>query len=52
MMSKRTYTQKDGSIWEWDETKELTKYIKEMHQENVGDSEGWRQDSSKKSKKS
>ena len=26
-MTTRTYTQKDGTIWEWEETKELKKWI-------------------------
>jgi len=30
-MTKRTYTQKDGTIWEWDETAELVKLLKEIH---------------------
>lgn len=30
-MTKRTYTQKDGTIWEWDETPELLKLIEELH---------------------
>jgi len=28
-MAKRTYTQKDGTIWEWEETKETQKALKE-----------------------
>lgn len=30
-MTKRTYTQKDGTIWEWDETPELVKLLKELY---------------------
>ncbi len=30
-MTKRTYTQKDGTIWEWNETPELSKFIKQLH---------------------
>jgi hypothetical protein len=30
-MTVRTYTQKDGTIWEWDETPELVEYIKNLH---------------------
>ena len=26
-MAQRTYTQKDGTIWEWDETPEVVKEI-------------------------
>ena len=29
-MALRTYTQKDGSIWEWEETEELVKLLKEI----------------------
>ena len=51
-MTTKTYIQKDGTVWEWEETKELIKYIKEMHQTNNGDSERWRQDSPEKIKES
>jgi hypothetical protein len=30
-MTTRTYTQKDGTIWEWDETPELVKLLSEIH---------------------
>lgn len=30
-MTTRTYTQKDGTIWEWDETPELLQLLKELH---------------------
>jgi hypothetical protein len=30
-MTKRTYTQKDGTVWEWEETAELSKFIKKLH---------------------
>ena len=30
-MTKRTYTQKDGTIWEWNETPELLQLLKELH---------------------
>jgi hypothetical protein len=30
-MTTRTYTQKDGTIWEWDETPEVVKAIKDYH---------------------
>jgi hypothetical protein len=30
-MTTRTYTQKDGTIWEWNETPELLKLLKELH---------------------
>jgi hypothetical protein len=30
-MATRTYTQKDGTIWEWEESKELLKILKEIH---------------------
>jgi hypothetical protein len=31
-MTTRTYTQKDGTIWEWDETPELLEQLKQLHQ--------------------
>lgn len=31
-MTTRTYTQKDGSIWEWEETNELVELLKQLHQ--------------------
>jgi hypothetical protein len=30
-MTTRTYTQKDGTIWEWDETPELVKLLSQLH---------------------
>jgi hypothetical protein len=30
-MTTRTYTQKDGTIWEWEETPELVKLLAELH---------------------
>lgn len=30
-MTTRTYTQKDGTIWEWNETPELLRQLKELH---------------------
>jgi hypothetical protein len=30
-MTTRTYTQKDGTIWEWNETPELLKLLTELH---------------------
>jgi hypothetical protein len=32
-MTTRTYTQKDGTIWEWEETPELLKLLVEIHSE-------------------
>jgi len=32
-MTTRTYTQKDGTIWEWEETPELLKLLAEIHSE-------------------
>jgi hypothetical protein len=32
-MTTRTYTQKDGTIWEWEETVELLQQLKELHEE-------------------
>lgn len=31
-MTTRTYTQKDGTIWEWEETPELIEQLKVIHQ--------------------
>jgi hypothetical protein len=39
-MTKRTYTQKDGTIWEWDETPELLRLLKELHTNNNTTSTG------------
>lgn len=30
-MTTRTYTQKDGTIWEWEESSELLQILKEIH---------------------
>lgn len=51
-MTTRIYTQKDGTVWEWEETKELSQYIKEIHQKNVTDITGRRQSTSEESKAS
>jgi hypothetical protein len=51
-MAIRTYTQKNGSVWEWEETEELLKYIDQMHQKNARNPEGRGQNSFEKSKKS
>lgn len=29
-MSTKTFQQKDGTIWEWEETEELRKFIQEQ----------------------
>ncbi len=39
-MTKRTYTQKDGTIWEWDETPELLQLLKELHTKESTPSSG------------
>lgn len=36
-MTTRTYTQKDGTVWEWEETPELIQQLKEIHQPNNND---------------
>jgi hypothetical protein len=36
-MTTRTYTQKDGTIWEWSETPEVLKALKELHDETKTD---------------
>lgn len=33
-MSVRTYTQKDGTIWEWEETPELIEQIKKLNEQD------------------
>ena len=30
-MTTRTYTQKDGTIWEWEETPELLSILAQIH---------------------
>ena len=30
-MATRTYTQKDGTIWEWEETPELLNILTQIH---------------------
>ena len=30
-MTTRTYTQKDGTIWQWEETPELVKLLTKLH---------------------
>lgn len=30
-MTIRTYTQKDGTIWEWEETPEVIESLKQVH---------------------
>lgn len=30
-MATRTYTQKDGTIWEWEETPELLTLLAQIH---------------------
>jgi len=30
-MTTRTYTQKDGTLWEWEETPETIEALKELH---------------------
>jgi hypothetical protein len=31
-MTTRTYTQKDGTIWEWEETLETIEALKQLHE--------------------
>lgn len=33
-MTTRTYTQKDGTEWSWEETPELVELLKQLHTEN------------------
>lgn len=51
-MTVRTYTQKDGSVWEWEETPSVLEYINQMHQKNVTNTTGRGQDTSEESQKS
>lgn len=39
-MTTRSYTQKDGTVWEWDETKETQKALKEYHSKFTGNYPG------------
>lgn len=32
-MTTRTYTQKDGTIWEWEETLQLLRQLEELHKQ-------------------
>lgn len=34
-MTKRTYTQKDGTIWEWEETQEVIEALKKLHENPI-----------------
>jgi hypothetical protein len=36
----RTYTQKDGTVWEWNETSELVKQLEKIHQQQSESSTG------------
>lgn len=36
-MTKRTYTTKSGTTFEWDETKEVLEAIKQLHDETKND---------------
>lgn len=38
-MKKRTYTQKDGTIWEWEESPTASKLIKELHEKKKDNQE-------------
>jgi hypothetical protein len=33
-MTKKTHTQKDGTVWEWNETPEVKKALKEFRELN------------------
>jgi hypothetical protein len=39
-MKTRTYTQKDGTIWEWEETPKLLELIKTLHEKKEISKEG------------
>lgn len=51
-MTTRTYTQKDGSVWEWEETPSVLEYITKMHQNNVRNTAGGKQNPKEKGKES
>jgi hypothetical protein len=51
-MTTRTYTQKDGTVWEWDETPSVLEYINQLHQTYATNTTGRGQDSQKESKES
>ena len=51
-MTKRTFIDKNGNSWEWEETPELVKYLNTMHQTNVGTTQGGRQETPQKIKES
>lgn len=51
-MTTRSYTQKDGTVWEWEETPSVLEYIKQLHQTHVSNTSGRGQESQKESKKS
>lgn len=36
-MATRTYTQKDGTIWEWEETPELLNILAQIHTQKTDD---------------
>lgn len=51
-MTQRTFTDKNGNEWSWEETPELNKLLNELHNGNVGTTEGQRQETEKEVKAS
>lgn len=51
-MTVRTYTQKDGTVWEWNKTPPVLEYINQLHQSNVTNTTGRGQNSQEESKES
>lgn len=39
-MTQRTYTQKDGTVWEWEETKETIQALKDYRAVVAGNYQG------------
>lgn len=46
-MTVRTFTDKNGNEWSWEETPDLNKALKELHQVNAGTTQGQRQETQK-----
>lgn len=46
-MTLRTFTDKNGNEWSWEETPDLNKILNDLHRKNVGDTQGRRQETQK-----
>lgn len=51
-MTKKSYKQKDGTLFEWEENEFILEYINQLQKDNARDTQRESQASSKKSKKS